>query len=226
MVIPVCRFIRSLESHNKLLRNYTQNIDTLEQVAGISNVIQCHGSFAAATCQRCGYKVAADAIKDDIFQQRIPMCPHCTPPTTPLPSLPSASEVAAALNASIASTGSNNNTQVDGSKTVTASSSTASSNTSSSSSEASNGITNVPSASCADSSLPKTNNTAPVHISCDSSKATGTTPTPPHLSPNSAHDINAASNGGDSPDLDADDSLELINLGEFSEHQRSIIFEF
>ena len=29
------RFIRLLEQHDKLLRNFTQNIDTLEQVAGI-----------------------------------------------------------------------------------------------------------------------------------------------------------------------------------------------
>ena len=39
------RFIRKIEQHNKLLRNYTQNIDTLEQVAGIRNVVQCHGEF-------------------------------------------------------------------------------------------------------------------------------------------------------------------------------------
>ena len=39
------RFIRLLEQNNKLLRNYTQNIDTLEQVAGIKNVIQCHGEL-------------------------------------------------------------------------------------------------------------------------------------------------------------------------------------
>lgn len=32
-----------LEKQKKLLRNYTQNIDTLEQVAGIKNVIECHG---------------------------------------------------------------------------------------------------------------------------------------------------------------------------------------
>lgn len=72
------RFIRLIEQHNKLLRNYTQNIDTLEQVAGIKDVIQCHGSFATATCQVCGYKVDAEAIKGDIFAQRIPQCPKCT----------------------------------------------------------------------------------------------------------------------------------------------------
>ena len=37
------RFIKMLEKHKKLLRNYSQNIDTLEQVAGIKNVIECHG---------------------------------------------------------------------------------------------------------------------------------------------------------------------------------------
>ncbi|XP_064092637.1 NAD-dependent deacetylase sir2D-like isoform X2 [Macrobrachium nipponense] len=72
------KFIHLLERNNKLLRNYTQNIDTLEQVAGIKNVIQCHGSFATATCQQCGHKVDANAIKEDIFSQRIPQCPICT----------------------------------------------------------------------------------------------------------------------------------------------------
>ena len=39
------RFIHSLELHGKLLRNYTQNIDTLEQSAGITHVVQCHGIY-------------------------------------------------------------------------------------------------------------------------------------------------------------------------------------
>jgi len=37
------RFIKVLEKKGRLLRNYTQNIDTLEQVVGINNVIECHG---------------------------------------------------------------------------------------------------------------------------------------------------------------------------------------
>lgn len=74
---PSHRFIKLLEAHNKLLRNYSQNIDTLEQIAGIEGVIQCHGSFATATCTRCGHKVDASAIKDDVFQQTIPACPVC-----------------------------------------------------------------------------------------------------------------------------------------------------
>jgi NAD-dependent deacetylase sirtuin 1 len=38
-----------LEKHKKLLRNYSQNIDTLEQVAGIQNVIECHGKKSAGS---------------------------------------------------------------------------------------------------------------------------------------------------------------------------------
>ncbi|KAK0051010.1 NAD-dependent protein deacetylase sirtuin-1-like isoform X1 [Biomphalaria pfeifferi] len=72
-------FIKLLEEKGKLLRNYTQNIDTLEQVAGIQNVIQCHGSFATASCTVCGYKVESDAIQEDIFNQVIPHCPRCSP---------------------------------------------------------------------------------------------------------------------------------------------------
>ncbi|KPM04441.1 NAD-dependent protein deacetylase sirtuin-1-like protein [Sarcoptes scabiei] len=72
------RFIKFLETKGKLLRNYSQNIDTLEKAAGIKNLITCHGSFATATCTVCCYKVDSSAIKNDIFQQKIPLCPNCT----------------------------------------------------------------------------------------------------------------------------------------------------
>eukprot|EP00039_Didymoeca_costata_P014813 m.244321 g.244321 ORF g.244321 m.244321 type:complete len:535 (-) comp16104_c1_seq4:6014-7618(-) len=71
------RFIQQLEANNKLLKNYTQNIDTLEQVAGIKNVIQCHGSFNTASCMRCKFQVPGSAIKDDVMAKRIPMCKNC-----------------------------------------------------------------------------------------------------------------------------------------------------
>lgn len=76
------RFIKLLERKGKLLRNYTQNIDTLERVAGIENVIECHGSFATASCTRCKYTVEASDIKDDILSQRIPMCKICNVEST------------------------------------------------------------------------------------------------------------------------------------------------
>lgn len=76
---PCHRFIRMLELKQKLLRNYTQNIDTLEQVAGIKNVIECHGSFSTASCTKCKYKCDANSIREDIFTQHIPVCPRCQP---------------------------------------------------------------------------------------------------------------------------------------------------
>lgn len=72
------KFIKCIENQNKLLRNYTQNIDTLEQQAGIKNIIECHGSFATASCTRCNYKTDCEAIREDIEQQKIPLCPTCS----------------------------------------------------------------------------------------------------------------------------------------------------
>ncbi|KAL4640925.1 NAD-dependent protein deacetylase sirtuin-1-like [Arapaima gigas] len=74
---PCHRFISMLDKQGKLLRNYTQNIDTLEQVAGVQRIIQCHGSFATASCLMCKYKVDCEAIRKDIFSQVVPHCPKC-----------------------------------------------------------------------------------------------------------------------------------------------------
>ncbi|KAH8111052.1 SIR2-domain-containing protein [Phellopilus nigrolimitatus] len=74
---PCHRFIKALERRNKLLRNYTQNIDTLEAKAGIRRVLQCHGSFATASCINCRERVPGDAIKDDLLAQRVPLCKLC-----------------------------------------------------------------------------------------------------------------------------------------------------
>ncbi|VDM96738.1 unnamed protein product [Thelazia callipaeda] len=73
-------FIKALEDDEKLLRNYTQNIDTLEQVAGIKRIVQCHGSFATATCRSCGVKVDSEAIREDIDAGRVAMCRICNQP--------------------------------------------------------------------------------------------------------------------------------------------------
>ncbi|KAF9168387.1 NAD-dependent histone deacetylase sir2 [Mortierella sp. AD011] len=80
---PSHYFIKLLESQDKLLRNYTQNIDTLEQKAGIQKVLQCHGSFATASCVRCGYQVPGDEIKDQIFKQEVAYCKACKTPSPP-----------------------------------------------------------------------------------------------------------------------------------------------
>ncbi|XP_062319976.1 NAD-dependent protein deacetylase sirtuin-1 [Osmerus eperlanus] len=79
---PCHKFISMLDKQGKLLRNYTQNIDTLEQVAGVQRIIQCHGSFATASCLVCKHKVDCEAVREDIFNQVVPHCPRC--PDIPL----------------------------------------------------------------------------------------------------------------------------------------------
>lgn len=64
---PSHMFIKLLETRQILLRNYTQNIDTLEQVAGINRIIQCHGSFATASCITCGLQMDGKKIEAEVM---------------------------------------------------------------------------------------------------------------------------------------------------------------
>ncbi|KAH8598830.1 DHS-like NAD/FAD-binding domain-containing protein [Bisporella sp. PMI_857] len=77
---PTHAFIRLLQDKGKLLTNYSQNIDNIEAAAGIlpEKLIQCHGSFATASCVECHYKVPGETIYDDIKAGRIPNCERCT----------------------------------------------------------------------------------------------------------------------------------------------------
>jgi NAD-dependent deacetylase sirtuin 1 len=70
-------FIKMLETQGKLLRNYTQNIDTLEHLAGVERVIQCHGSFATATCMQCRHQVKSETIQEQVLRGEVPYCPQC-----------------------------------------------------------------------------------------------------------------------------------------------------
>ncbi|KAK4176433.1 DHS-like NAD/FAD-binding domain-containing protein [Triangularia setosa] len=76
---PTHQFIRMLQERGKLLTNYTQNIDNLESKAGIrpEKLIQCHGSFATASCVKCGEKVRGDTIFAEIKAGKIPRCKKC-----------------------------------------------------------------------------------------------------------------------------------------------------
>lgn len=71
---PTHRFLKLLEDKKKLLRVYTQNIDGLEEAAGVTKVIPCHGTFAWSTCMRCGNRVATSSIMDVIQAGVIPTC--------------------------------------------------------------------------------------------------------------------------------------------------------
>eukprot|EP00924_Labyrinthula_sp_SR-Ha-C_P011309 snap_masked-scaffold_36-processed-gene-0.38-mRNA-1 protein AED:0.16 eAED:0.16 QI:0/-1/0/1/-1/1/1/0/486 len=70
-------FIRLLQEKHILLRCYTQNIDTLERKAGIEekNVVEAHGSFAAASCTRCKASFPVSTLKSLIKEKKFPV--HC-----------------------------------------------------------------------------------------------------------------------------------------------------
>jgi len=72
------KFIRFLEANGKLLHQYTQNIDTLETAAGITRVTFCHGSFASATCVKCGHHLSDGMeVNNTIADDRVPYCGAC-----------------------------------------------------------------------------------------------------------------------------------------------------
>jgi NAD-dependent histone deacetylase SIR2 len=74
---PCHRFIKLVENNGQLLRNYTQNIDTLETAVGVRNVLQCHGSFATASCLECRIRVPGNVIEQEIMQGEVPLCKNC-----------------------------------------------------------------------------------------------------------------------------------------------------
>ncbi|RLN97962.1 hypothetical protein BBJ28_00018176 [Nothophytophthora sp. Chile5] len=73
------RFLRLLEHKKKLLRVYTQNVDGLEEAAGVTKCIPCHGSFAWSACMRCKTRVRTSTLMPVIQAGVIPTCsePNC-----------------------------------------------------------------------------------------------------------------------------------------------------
>jgi NAD-dependent deacetylase sirtuin 1 len=71
---PSHNFIAKLEKEKKMTRLYSQNIDGLEQQAGIDNVIQCHGHFYTAHCLRCGAEYKIEELKERILSSEVPLC--------------------------------------------------------------------------------------------------------------------------------------------------------
>uniref|UniRef100_K3WVE4 Deacetylase sirtuin-type domain-containing protein n=1 Tax=Globisporangium ultimum (strain ATCC 200006 / CBS 805.95 / DAOM BR144) TaxID=431595 RepID=K3WVE4_GLOUD len=71
---PTHRFLKLLQDKKKLLRVYSQNIDGLEEAAGVTKYIPCHGSFAWSTCMKCKHRVATSTLMDVILAGVIPTC--------------------------------------------------------------------------------------------------------------------------------------------------------
>lgn len=71
-------FFTLLNQKKKLLRVFTQNIDTLERLAGLSEdrIVEAHGSFAKSRCIRCKKEVEQEWIKEKVMAGQVAYCPH------------------------------------------------------------------------------------------------------------------------------------------------------
>lgn len=79
-------FVKLLDDKGLLLRNYTQNIDGLEILAGVSEerIVECHGHFRTARCANCFSPHDGDKTKEEIVQnRRAPKCRRCKGPVKP-----------------------------------------------------------------------------------------------------------------------------------------------
>ena len=65
-----------LDQQKIVLRIYTQNIDALEQSAGVRSgkVIYAHGSLLNATCMNCKATYGASDIASDVQSATVPLC--------------------------------------------------------------------------------------------------------------------------------------------------------
>ena len=73
-------FIALLEKKGLLLRTYTQNIDMLDVLAGVSEekMIECHGHFRTAACTICKKSFDGDECKRIItIEKQAPKCAFC-----------------------------------------------------------------------------------------------------------------------------------------------------
>ncbi|XP_070805708.1 NAD-dependent protein deacetylase sirtuin-2 isoform X2 [Pituophis catenifer annectens] len=78
----VCHyFIRLLKDKGLLLRCYTQNIDTLERVAGLDaeHLVEAHGTFYTSHCisATCRKSYGLEWMKEKIFASLTPRCEKC-----------------------------------------------------------------------------------------------------------------------------------------------------
>jgi NAD+-dependent protein deacetylase sirtuin 2 len=66
---PAHHFIRLLHDKGLLVRCYTQNIDSLERLAGVpaDKVVAAHGNFDAARCIACHSEADLAAVEASII---------------------------------------------------------------------------------------------------------------------------------------------------------------
>jgi len=76
---PSHYFVKMLEEKGLLLRHFTQNIDTLDRLAGVSDekIVEAHGAFNTGHCIKCRKEYSQEWIKELIFKDEIPTCGDC-----------------------------------------------------------------------------------------------------------------------------------------------------
>ncbi|KAF1798881.1 DHS-like NAD/FAD-binding domain-containing protein [Mucor lusitanicus] len=72
-------FVRLLQEKGVLLRNFTQNIDTLERMTGLDQeyIIEAHGSFATASCVECDATADSEMVREYALKGQVPHCEKC-----------------------------------------------------------------------------------------------------------------------------------------------------
>ena len=78
-------FIKLLEEKSLLLRNFTQNIDCLERLAGINddNIVEAHGSFKSSRCVFCSKSYENGHVRSCVMRGEVLRCEECTYPVKP-----------------------------------------------------------------------------------------------------------------------------------------------
>ncbi|KAF0700926.1 Aste57867_8574 [Aphanomyces stellatus] len=71
------RFLRLLQDRGQLLRVYSQNIDGLELAAGVTPVIQCHGTLTTSSCMSCKTQVDTASLYRDDVSVATDLIPRC-----------------------------------------------------------------------------------------------------------------------------------------------------
>ncbi|XP_031634175.1 NAD-dependent protein deacetylase Sirt2 [Contarinia nasturtii] len=76
---PCHYFVRLLHEKGLLLRHYSQNIDTLEHIAGIPSekMVEAHGTFHTNHCIDCRLEYSMEWVKEQIFADHVPTCTKC-----------------------------------------------------------------------------------------------------------------------------------------------------
>jgi NAD+-dependent protein deacetylase sirtuin 2 len=76
---PTHHFLRLLHDKGLLLRCYTQNIDSLESLAGVpaDRLVAAHGNFDAAHCIDCRKEYPPDYVREHVFKGEVCRCARC-----------------------------------------------------------------------------------------------------------------------------------------------------